>query len=152
MCGHGFFRLDLDSLAAHNKIEHDASLVHADAIPGKRRAPIPVDPDRLRIFLSYAALHDGMYIEDFIKARVDREAQLVKPLDKLHAQVGQGEVATAWLVMNNGNGKVPLSWLKQWWGEERLPDGWKKSTRVIGLWEARQKANSVAEGMKKLRD
>jgi hypothetical protein len=92
-----------------------------------------------------------MYIEDFIRARVDREHELAKPLDNLHAQVGQGEVAAGWLVMNDGNGKVPFSWLKQWWGEERLPDDWKKPSRVIGLWEARQKANFVADGMSKLR-
>jgi hypothetical protein len=105
----------------------------------------------LRTFLSYAALSKGMYLEDFMKARVDREDQLEKPLDDLHAQVGQGEVALAWLVMKDDSGKIPLDWLKQWWGEERLPDKWTKPRRVIGLLEARWKADDVADGMKKMR-
>jgi len=151
LCGHGFFRLDLHGLAAHDRIEHNASLAHADAAPGEHFAPIPVNPNMLRTFLSYAALSKGMYLEDFMQARVDREDQLEKPIDGLHAQIGQGEVATAWLVMRDDSGKIPLDRLKQWWGEERLPDNWTKPRRVVGLLEARGKADDVAEGMKKLR-
>jgi len=150
-CGHGLFRLDLHNLAVHNRIEHDASLVRADATPGQRFAPIPINPSLLSTFLAYAALNKGMYIEDFMKARVDREHQLEKPLDDIHAQIGQGEVATAWLVMKDDNGKVSLDRLRQWWGEERLPDDWMKPRRVIGLLEARGKADDIAEGMRKLR-
>lgn len=150
LCGHGFLRLDLDALAAHNKIEHDASLVHADTVQGKKRAPIPVDPMRLRSFLGYAALHNGMYLEDFMHARVDRERELLNPLDQLHAQIGQGEVATAWLVMKDENGKVPLDRLQQWWGGERLPDNWKKPAQSVGLLQTRRMANELKEGMAKL--
>jgi len=151
ICGHGFFRLDLAGLAAHNRIEHDASLAHGDAAPGKRLAPIPVNASMLSTFLAYAALGKGMYLEDFMQVRVDREDHLEKPLDNLHAQIGQGEVATAWLVMKDDTGKIPLDWLKQWWGEERLPDNWTKPRRTIGLLEARAKADDVADGMRKLR-
>jgi len=151
LCGHGFFRLNLDALAAHNKIEHNGSLAHDDAAPGARFAPIPVNPSMLYTLLSYAALGKGMYLEDFMKARVDREAQLEKPLDALHRQVAQGEVATAWLVMKDDNGKIPLDTLKQWWAEERLPDNWSKPRRTVGLLEARLKADDVADGMRKLR-
>jgi hypothetical protein len=151
VCGHGFFRLDLAGLAAHNRIEHDASLVHGDAAPGQRIAPIPVNARLLSTFLAYAALSKGMYLEDFMKARVDREDQLEKPLDDLHAQVGQGEAATAWLLMKDDTGKVPLDRLEQWWGEGRLPDSWTKPRRTIGLLEARLKADDVADGMRKLR-
>ena len=56
LCGHGFFRLDLDGLAAHNRIEHDGSLAHGDAAPGQRFAPIPVNKSMLHTFLVYAAL------------------------------------------------------------------------------------------------
>ena len=105
----------------------------------------------LRTFLSYAVLSKGMYLEDFMKARVDREDQLEKPLDAIHAQVGQGEVAVAWLVMKDDNGKIPLDRLRQWWGEERLPDNWTKPRRTVGLFEARGKADDVADGMRKLR-
>jgi len=116
-----------------------------------RFAPIPVNPNMLHTFLGYASLAKGMYLEDLMKARVDREAQLEKPLDDLHAQIGQGEAAAAWLVMKDDHGKIPLDWLQQWWGEARLPNNWRKPRRVIGLFEARAKADDVAEGMKKLR-
>jgi hypothetical protein len=53
--------------------------------------------------------------------------------------------------MKDDSGKIPLDWLKQWWGEERLPDKWTKPRRVIGLLEARWKADDVADGMKKMR-
>ena len=86
-----------------------------------------------------------------MKARVDREALLEKPLTDLQAQIGQGEAATAWLVMKDDSGKVPLDRLQQWWGEERLPDNWTKPRRVIGLLDARAKADDIAEGMRKLR-
>jgi hypothetical protein len=151
LCGHGFFRLDLNGLAVHNRIEHDGSLAHADAAPGQRFAPIPVNPNMLQRFLVYAALGKGMYLEDFMRARVDREAQLEKPLDAIHAQIAQGEVATAWLVMRDDYGKIPIDRLKQWWGEERLPDNWTKPRRVIGILEARGKADDVADGIRKLR-
>jgi hypothetical protein len=154
LCGHWFFplfSLDLDGLALHNRIEHDASLAHSDAAPGDRYAPIPVSQNMLKKFLGYAALGKGMYLEDFMRARVDREAQLEKPLDVIHAQIAQGEAATAWLVMKDDYGKIPLERLKQWWGEERLPDNWTRPRRVIGLLEARAKADDVAEGMRKLR-
>ncbi|KIM89846.1 hypothetical protein PILCRDRAFT_60618 [Piloderma croceum F 1598] len=151
LCGHGFFRLDLQGLAAHNRIEHDGSLAHGDAAPGNRFAPIPVNKSMFHTFLVYAALGQGIYLEDFMRARVDREAQLQKPLDSLRAQIGQGEAALAWLVMRDDDGKIPLGWLEQWWGEERLPDTWTKPHRVVGILEARTKANVVADGMAKLR-
>jgi len=151
LCGHGLFRLDLHGLAAHNRIEHDASLAHGDAAPGQHFAPVPVNPHLLMTFLAYATLSKGMYLEDFMKVRVDREDHLEMPLDSIHAQIGQGEVATAWLVMKDENGKFPLNRLREWWGEERLPDDWTKPRRVIGLLETRAKAEDVAEGMRKMR-
>jgi hypothetical protein len=151
LCGHGFFRLDLEGLAAHNRIEHDGSLAHGDAAPGQRFAPIPVNKSMFHTFLMYAALNQGMYLEDFMRARVDREAQLQEPLDSLHAQIGQGEAALAWLVMRDDDGKIPLDRLKQWWGEGRLPSNWTKPHCVIGLLEVRAKTKVIADGMKKLR-
>jgi hypothetical protein len=151
LCGHGFFRLDLEGLAAHNRIEHDGSLAHGDAAPGQRFAPIPVNKSMFHTFLMYAALNQGMYLEDFMRARVDREARLHKPLNGLHAQIGQGEAALAWSVMRDDDGKIPLDRLKQWWGEGRLPSNWTKPHRVIGLLEVRAKTKFIADGMKKLR-
>ena len=86
-----------------------------------------------------------------MRARVDREARLHKPLSGLLAKNGQGEAALAWLVMRDDDGKIPLDWLKQWWGEGRLPSNWTKPHRVIGLLEVLAKTKVVADGMKKLR-
>lgn len=146
LCGHGF-RLDLSELAAHNKIEHNGSLAHADAAPGAKMAPILVDPKRFRDFLSYATMNKGMFIEDITKARVDREQLLLKPLDSIHSQIGQGEVALAWLTMKNASGKITLDTLTQWWGEERLPEGYRRPEKVVGLFETRAKAQEVAASM-----
>ncbi|KZP27906.1 Cloroperoxidase [Athelia psychrophila] len=147
-CGHGL-QLDLSDLAVHNKIEHDASFAHGDAMPGAKFAPISVDPKRFRHFLSYAALNKGLFIEDMVKARVDYQ-QLSKPLDNLHAQIAQGEVALAWMTMKDASGKISIDTLKQWWGDERLPEGYQRPAQVVGLLETRNKANAVGSAMKKM--
>lgn len=149
LCGHGL-HLDLSDLAAHNKIEHDASFAHGDALPGAKYAPIPVDPVRFRHFLSFAALNNGLFIEDMVKARVDYEQQS-RPLDNLHSQIAQGEVALAWFTMKDASGKISMQTLRQWWGEERLPDGYKRPEQVVGLLEVRSKAEAVASAMGKMK-
>jgi Peroxidase, family 2 len=147
LCGHGF-SLDLDDLAAHNKIEHDASLAHRDAPKGCSRAPITVDPDYLRSFLGYATGHHGLTLDDFARARHVREAALKKPLGRLHAEIGHGEAALAWILMADEHGEVPLATLESWWGDERLPDGWKRPQKTIGLLQTRKRAQDIAMRMK----
>jgi len=149
LCGHGL-HLDLSDLAIHNKIEHDASFAHADALPGAKYAPIPVDPVRFRHFLSYAALNNGLFIEDMVKARVDYEQQ-ARPLNSIHSQIAQGEVALAWLTMKDASGKISIETLMQWWNEERLPDKYQRPEQVVGLIETRSKANAVAAAMAKMK-
>ncbi|KAF7974519.1 hypothetical protein HWV62_11974 [Athelia sp. TMB] len=149
LCGTGL-HLNLSDLAQHNKIEHDASFAHADAVPGAKYAPIPVDPERFRRFLTYAALNNGLFIEDMAKARVAYEMQAT-PLNSIHSQIAQGEVALSWLTMKDASGKIPMATLKQWWGEERLPDGYQPPAQVVGLLETRAKADSVASAIKKMK-
>jgi hypothetical protein len=151
--------LDLDALAAHNKIEHDASLAHRDGGSGeKKKAPIPVDRGLLSSFLAHATGTGGggMTLDDFVRARCAREAELGRPLGKMHAEIGRGEVALAWLVMKDeGSGEVPVERLECWWGDERLPvggdggdGGWKRPGKAIGLAQARRKRYEVGEKMK----
>ncbi|KIJ64346.1 hypothetical protein HYDPIDRAFT_90678 [Hydnomerulius pinastri MD-312] len=149
-CGHAM-RLDLDALALHNKIEHDASIVHADALEGHSKAPIPVDPDLLHSFLSHANPHKGMSLGCLAQVRVDREAGLASPLDHLHSEIGTGEAALCWLLLKEDNGQIPLSTLSQWYGEERIPDDWAPPQKGVGIFDARQKANEVAELMQRIR-
>ncbi|KAG2135362.1 Chloroperoxidase [Suillus bovinus] len=149
LCGHSF-RLDLDALAMHNKIEHDASLVHANAL-GQQRAPTKVDPKLLKSFLSYADPQRGMSLYDLAQVRISREAQLAHPLDPIHSQIGAAEAALCWLLLKQDDGRIPSSILLQWYGEERLPDNWARPRRVIGLLNARTKAMEVAGIMNGLR-
>ena len=144
-------RLDLDKLALHNRIEHDASLVHGDALSGHAEAPIPVDPELLHSFLSHANEKQGLNLDEFARLRVDREARLTSPLDHLHSEIGTGEAALCWLLLKRENGQVPLSTLEQWYGEERIPDGWAPPAEGVGLFDARQTANVVANKMEEIR-
>jgi len=150
LCGHAL-RLDLDKLALHNRIEHDASLVHGDALPGHAEAPIPVDPELLDTFLSHANEKQGLNLDAFAQLRVDREARLTSPLDHLHSEIGTGEAALCWLLLKKENGQVPLSMLEQWYGEERIPDGWVPPAEGVGLFGARQTATEVANKMEEIR-
>ncbi|KAG2112612.1 Chloroperoxidase [Suillus discolor] len=137
LCGHAF-RLDLDALAIHNKIEHDASL---------QRAPTEVDPNLLKSFLSHADPQRGMSLYDLAQVRISREAQLAHPLDLIHSKIGAAEAALCWLLLKQDTGRIPSSVLSQWYGEERLPDNWARPRHVIGLLDARAKAMEVANIM-----
>lgn len=137
LCGRGF-HLDLDALAAHNKIEHDASLVHQDAAPGNFNAPVAVDYELLQDLLGYASQNHGLTLEDFARVRSDREGKLVKQLDALHSEIACGESVMTWLLLKNENNEVPLEILSQWYGEERIPEGWKPPKEVVGLLKVRK--------------
>jgi len=148
LCGHAL-RLDLDKLALHNRIEHDASLVHKDAEAGHAEAPIPVDPELLHTLVSFS--HEGgLSLDALARLRVEREAQLTSPLDSVHSEIGKGEAALCWLVFKQEDGRVPRSILEQWFGEERIPEGWAPA-KEIGLLEARQTASEVANKMEQIR-
>jgi hypothetical protein len=149
VCGHGF-SLDLDGLAAHNKLEHDASLVHLDAPEGCSKAPTTVDPDLLRSFLSTATPDHGLSEDDFARTRCAREEK--KPLGALLADFAKGEAALTLLLMANENGEVPVETLERWWGEERLPDGWQRPHSPITFAKIRRQTHSMKQRMVAIRD
>ncbi|KDQ54672.1 hypothetical protein JAAARDRAFT_135350 [Jaapia argillacea MUCL 33604] len=139
----------LSDLALHNAIEHDASLVHADATPGSKYAPTGVDKKLLEALLA-ACPHniDGFRLEDLAGARVRREGLLPpgKKLSGIHAEIGRGEAGLTWLLMRDDvtdGGVVPKERLEQWYGEERIPDGWRKPNEVVGLVDARKASAKV---------
>ena len=139
-CGRRF-SLNLEWLAAHNVLEHDASLVHADAPKGAAWAPIHVDPAVLKDLLTYSSDGKTMALKDWAHVRADRERKLETPLTSFQLTVSHGELALATLIMNNElappaeGGGWPLSVVRQWFGEERLPDGWRKVDTPVGLSE-----------------
>jgi hypothetical protein len=77
-------RLDLAQLARHDRLEHDASLVHADAAPGARYAPTTTDPALLAAFLA-AAPRAGMDERTLVRYRAERELALGNPLRGVRA-------------------------------------------------------------------
>jgi hypothetical protein len=84
-CGRGWpwaRTLDLTELARHDALEHDASLVHADAAPGARYAPIPVDPRLLEAF--HASFpEEGADRAGLVHYRARREIALGNPFQAL---------------------------------------------------------------------
>lgn len=147
-CGNFKTGLDLNALAAHNKIEHDASLVHADAEPGSEFAPIPVDEKLLNALLE--ANPHGFTIDDLARARVEREMGLETPLGTFHEEIGHGEAGLTYLLMKNDEEVVPVETLRQWYGEERIPDSYIRPVEEVSLVVAKKYSNAVGAAMKKL--
>lgn len=121
-CGSLLTGLSLDALAAHNKIEHDASLVHDDTPPGAQFAPTEVDWELLNDLVTrYSA---GMGIHSLAEVRLQREETLrPRNLDPFHEEIGHGEAAMAWLLMKeDGTDRISTQTLKEWLGHETFPE------------------------------
>lgn len=145
----------LDDLARHNRIEHDASLVHDDAKPRDEYAPIPPNPVLIKQFLE--EVKDGQFVtvEDVARARVWRESQC-PVLNKFQAEVARGEMAIALGLFSQPESDthrqgIPVDMLRQWFSEERLPDGWKPS-HTQGLLETMEASTQLRNEMKKIED
>jgi len=149
-CSHTL-RVDLDELALHNRIEHDASIVHRDALAGHAKAPIPVDPELLHTLVSLAHEERGLSLDAFAQLRVDRETQLTSPLDPIHSKIAKGEVALCWLIFKLEDGRVPSSMVEQWFGQERIPEGWVPRAKGIRLSDLRQTRREMATKMEQIR-
>ncbi|KAF9075625.1 Chloroperoxidase [Rhodocollybia butyracea] len=121
-CGNLLTGISLDALAAHNKIEHDASLVHDDAPPGAQFAPTGVDWELLDDLVTrYSA---GMGIHSLAEVRVQREGMVgPRESDPVHEEIGHGEAAMAWLLMKeDGTDRISTQTLKEWLGHETFPE------------------------------
>jgi hypothetical protein len=82
-------KMSLKDLARHGLLEHDASLAHTDAIEGKEYAPTVVDKLYLKLLIADAKDGVGLTTEDIARARVRRESAYAKPLDPVHATIGE---------------------------------------------------------------
>ncbi|KAJ4483602.1 Chloroperoxidase [Lentinula aciculospora] len=145
-CGGGIVQgISLDALAAHNKIEHDASLVHDDALPGAKFAPTQVNLTLVNDLLkTYPA---GMGIDDFAEARLRRERLLLKEgrpqLNAIHEKIGQGEAALTWLLMKDATNVVKGETLQQFYGLEMFPEAYTIPTEEITFKKARNIRSKV---------
>jgi len=152
-CGHRMrTRLNLESLARHNRIEHDGSLVHDDAPKGSIWAPNMPDHSLLEDLIGEGKDEtEGMTIEHLVRVRRRRSAALRTPLSTLHADIMMGESAFIVETFADADGVINREVLKEWFGEERLADGWSgnvtgKTTGIIHLHLLGKKLSNMAQG------
>ncbi|KAJ3808319.1 Chloroperoxidase [Lentinula aff. lateritia] len=143
--------ISLHALAAHNKIEHDASLVHDDALPGAKFAPTQVNQTLVNDLLH--TYPGGLGIYDFAEARWIREMMLSqekKPkLNMFHEEIGHGEAALTWLLMKDNTDVVNAKTLRQWYGVETFPETYVIPTEEISLEMARTVSAEIGRIMKR---
>jgi hypothetical protein len=145
----------LNDLARHNRIEHDASLVHDDTKPRDEYAPIGPNPVLIKQFLEQ--VKDGQFVtvEDVARARVWRESQC-PALNKCQAEIAKGEMAIALGLFSQPESDthkqgIPVDMLRAWFSEERLPEGWKP-THTQGLLETVETSTQLRNEMKRIVD
>lgn len=147
--------LDLHDLARHGRIEHDGSLGHADTHTGSKYAPTTPDPALVKQLLDASAKVSSaesgtLTLEDLSHARAERDKQISKPLDAIHAEIARGEVALTFRTFADAHGKVSKAWLAQWYGEDRLPDDWVAPQEEIGLVNTMKISSAVKEEVEKI--
>lgn len=138
----------MHDLAKHNAIEHDGSLVHADAPSGDAFAPTEVDPALVEQLLSITHAN-SLSLHDLARARAQRDVAIRSPLDKIHAEIARGEtVLTIECLGSDGlvdkqdiddgvdvkpERRVPKAYVEEWFVKEKLPEGWDKPSRKVTL-------------------
>jgi len=145
----------LNDLARHNRIEHDASLVHDDTKDRDEYAPISPDATLVEQFVE--EVKDGQFVtvEDVARARVWRESQC-PALNQYQAEIARGEMAIALGLFSQpepGSDKqgIPVGMLRKWFLEERLPEGWKPN-HTQGLFETMRTSRELFDEMKRIKN
>jgi len=132
LCGNGR-TVNLDRLAKHNVIEHDASLSRQDAQPSDDYSPIPADPN-LVAHLMRVSPETFLVLKDLAVARVIRESRAVSgPLGSLHAEIARAESGLILQVFGGGALEVDKDVLYIWLVDGRLPGRWKSPIGRIGI-------------------
>jgi hypothetical protein len=149
ICGRRF-TIDLEDLALHNYIEHDASLTRANARPDGRYAPVDVDKELLENLLDASKNRDFLTFEDLLRVRAARDQTLLTPLSKFHGAISRGEVALAVQTLGDSEGRISKQFIREWFGEDRLPEGWLKPATTIGLLSTTRIVNRVADLVKEV--
>lgn len=169
-CGN-CWKIDLHDLARHNRIEHDASLVHADAVPGCPFASTKADNARTQELLDITPA-EYLTFEDLAHARALRDQQNSKSLDWLHTKIARGEIILTLKTLGEdisdtedehrpskdisdhqtySNLRVPKLYLSQWFGQDKLPDGWKRPVKRIQLRDVASGSRNLAREVRSLK-
>lgn len=117
----------LQDIGIHGRIEHDASLVHDDIVPGEAFSSDIVNSTLL------AELVDGkdvLTLTDYAAARKRREALLTTPLSAAQASLACKEPALSLLAFGNASA-ISTDNIRVWMGEERLPDGFQPPAEAV---------------------
>jgi len=142
---------DLHEFAKHNKIEHDASLAHADTAPGEEYAPVTTDQGLLQDLISRSADGQSLTMEDLARVRVEREDALPVPISKQGQTAGRQ--ASCLLLSRFGDGKkVGVSNVQTFLGESRLPDGYTGPTSSLDSITSGVLENKMAKIMEEIRN
>lgn len=154
-------------IGRHNKVEHDASLVHHNTPKGEKYAPIQVDPalvDALfkdirptseEVDAKKAKGEEAAYLvglEDIARAQFRRENE-AGPLTRIHATVARGEMAIAFGIFRTTVGEkmgIPADTLRNWIQDERLPDGWKP-THTTGYLDMFRNGDKIKQFVDRMR-
>jgi hypothetical protein len=144
---------NLHDLARHNRIEHDASLVHDDTPGRDEYAPTAPNVTLINQFLEQVGDDQILSIEELARHRVWRESQC-PVLNTLHSEIARGEMAIVFGLFTPPGSKklgIPADMLRTWFTEERLPDGWRP-THTQGLIETAITSRKIGEEMKRLEE
>jgi hypothetical protein len=151
LCGDGR-TVDLDHLAKHNVIEHDASLSRQDTQPPDDCSPIPADPDLVAQLMRMSP-KNFLGLNDLAVARVVRELQAVSgPLDSLHAEIARAESGLILQVFGGENWEVDKDVLRAWLVDGHLSDRWKSPKRMVGIRTTASVGRRIADVMDSTRD
>lgn len=159
--------LDLFEIGKHNRIEHDASLVHEDTPPGEKYAPTKIHSKWVHALVGdlipatplELSRDDQILIDatDVARMRVRRE-KLSAPLDGVHAEIARGEMGIilgvwekSWTSSHLSKAKgIPLPWLLDWLEKETLPEGWTPDHKT-GLLETVGRSKRIREAMAQMK-
>lgn len=145
--------LDLAEIAAHNHIEHDASITHDDIADLHAEFASPTNNLALfEAFLTDSASGTHIDAADIGRARARREREshnaTGRTLDALHSDIARGEAALVVSIFGETATKsgspwkgpgVPFETVRRFWRDERLPEGWKpkRETTIKGIKEGK---------------
>ena len=151
LCGNGR-TVDLDHLAKHNVIEHDASLSRQDAQPSDKYAPIPADPNLVNKLMCLSP-EAFLVLRDFAMARVIRESQAVGgPLSFIHAKIAKAESGLILQVFGGENHEVDKDVLRAWLMDGRLSSSLRSPKRRIGIRTTSSVRRRIADAMDSIRN
>ncbi|KAI5118879.1 hypothetical protein M0805_003554 [Coniferiporia weirii] len=139
----------LRDLARHNRIEHDASIAHANTPADEEYAPTDVDTALFNAFLADA--RGGRFgAPDIARVRVRREAEKGMCVSAVQQEIARGEAALVLQIFGGEAFAVPLDVVQTWWHDERLPEGWRP-TRETTLLGTVHWSTEIRNGMDALR-